>query len=164
MTTAIQAGPLPITMATLYELADGTYSDDPSSGGVPTQVPVTDLLCIDDLDPNGGETTSDLQSLAQDVYHILLEPLGSNLDDPARGVGFAGLLSAPSTKLAAAANICDSQLRKDSRIQGSQTTLVQNSDGSYSVSVQITVAGGVLPLSYTYSKQTGLVVAPGIGG
>jgi hypothetical protein len=163
MTTTYQVpSPLPITTGILYLEPDGTYQLTPSGAPGETQVTVnvTDGVCLDDLDPSGSETTSDLQGLAQDVYHLLLQVLGSNLDAPTLGIGVKNLLSASSLKLAAAASIVDSQLRKDTRIQGSQTTVVQNSDGPYAINIVIVASGTVLPLSYQYSKQTGLVVTP----
>lgn len=161
MTTSYQVPQaLPITTGILFLEPDGSYQL--TASGVPgeTQVTVrvTDAVCLDDLDPSGSETTSDLQALAQDVYHLLLQILGSNLDAPTLGIGIKNLLSASSLKLAAAASIVDSQLRKDARIAGSQTTVVQSSDGSYAINITIVASGTVLPLSYQYSKQTGLVV------
>jgi hypothetical protein len=162
MTTRVNPAPLPQTTATLYQLADGSFSDDPTSGGAPTVVPVTDLLCVDDLDGTGAETTSDLQVLAQDVYHLLEEILASNLDDPTRGLGLPGLLNGTSLQLSVAAHQVDAQLRKDDRIDSSKTILVTNPDGSFDIKIGIVVDGALLPLAYQYSKKGGLVIAPGL--
>jgi hypothetical protein len=150
---------LPVTTVTLYLQVDGTYTEASTgvAGEQPVQVPVNDALCIDDLDPNGNETSSDLQALAQDVYHILLETLGSNLDDPTRGVGIEGALSGSTVKLAALARNCDAQLRKDDRVDSSTTTIILQSDGSYLFKVDITAAGALLPLTYSYTQESGLV-------
>jgi hypothetical protein len=123
---------------------------------------ISDLLCETDLDPNGGETTSDLQTLAQDILHILIEAPGSNPDDPDRGVGCEGLLGNSSANLGAAAGTIDAQLRKDDRIDSSLTTLTTNPDGSYNLTIQVVPTGAVLPLTlnYNYSNATGLVPQP----
>ena len=57
---------LPNSTTTLYQQPDGTYQITASgvSGETPTTVYVTDLVCTDDLDANGAETTSDLQAFA----------------------------------------------------------------------------------------------------
>lgn len=124
----------------------------------PLPLTVSDLVCVDDLDAFGGETQSDLETLAQDVYHLLLERKSSNLDDPTRGIGAEGLLSGSADALAAAPSIIDSQLRKDTRIQASKTTLSQGSDGSYLLAIAIQPVGSLvpLPLKFSYSKATGL--------
>lgn len=152
---------LPQTTVTYYLQPNGTYADTSTgvTGESPILIPVVDAVCLDDLDQNGNETTSDLQVLAQDVYHLLLEAPGSNLDDPTRGVGLDGLLSKPAPDLVAAANTIDAQLRKDKRIGASKTTLTANPDGSYTVSVAIVVNGSLLPLGYLYSSAAGLVKA-----
>lgn len=43
-----------------------------------------DLSCWDDLDEN-EVTITGIDVVAQDLYHVLIEPRGSNLDDPDRG-------------------------------------------------------------------------------
>jgi hypothetical protein len=118
-----------------------------------------DLLFVDDLDPFGQETTSDLQNLAQDVYHLLLELTASNADDETRGVGLSAMLSGTEDQLAAAPKIIDSQLRKDARVLTSTSVLTTQSDGSYLLQISIQPAGGLLPipLTFTYSASQGLV-------
>ena len=152
---------LPQSTATLYLQPDGTYLATSSgvAGEVASLVAVTDAVCVDDLDPNGNETTSDAQALAQDVYHVLLEVVGSNLDDLNRGLGVEGYASAPSSKLALLPSICDSQLQKDTRITSSRTTLVQTSTApmAFTLSIQIIASGEVIPLAFLYTPTTGLV-------
>jgi len=125
-----------------------------------TALPLTvpDLACLDDLDAFGGETASDLQSLAQDVYHLLLERLGSNLDDLTRGIGVEGLLNGSADALAATPAIIDSQLRKDTRILSSRTRLTFQ-DEAYTLAISILPVATLvpLPLSFSYSASTGLV-------
>lgn len=125
----------------------------------PAILPLTypDAVCVDDVDPNGNETLSDLQTLAQDVYHLLLEVPGSNLDDPTRGIGVVGYLSGTSVNLLTLPSLIDGQLAKDDRIDSSQTTVVQNADLSYTITIQLVASGAVVPLSYLYSQADGLV-------
>lgn len=123
-----------------------------------TQLPLTypDLLAEEDLDINAAETTSDLQTLKQDVLHILEEPPGSNIDDPDRGIGVVQLLSGSTIPLAALPGIIDGQLTKDDRIDSSQTTLTQEGDGTFTINIQVGVGGAVVGLSYSYSAVSGL--------
>lgn len=136
-----------------------------SNSNAQSQLPltITDLVCVDDLDPGGSETTSDLQALQQDLYHILVEAFGSNPDDPNRGIGVEGLLGGTSANLQAAASSIDSQFRKDDRVEQSQTTLTYDpSADEYTIGVQVVPVGSLLPLAlgYTYSKGQGLVPTP----
>jgi hypothetical protein len=153
---------LPQSMATLYLQPSGLYeaASTGAIGEVAVVVPITDAVCVDDLDENGNETTTDAQALAQDVYHIFIEVLGSNLDDPNRGLGVDGFASANSTQLASLPSICDSQLQKDTRIAGSKTTLTMTSTNplAFSMSTEIVADGTIIPLDFTYTAQTGLVM------
>lgn len=102
----------------------------------------------DDLDPSGAETSSDLESLEQDVMHVLEENLGSNLADPQKGVGVANYLSGTSVQFAQLPAIIDSQLAQVTRIDNSHTTIQQQPDGSLLVLVNLTVAGAVVALQF----------------
>jgi hypothetical protein len=102
----------------------------------------------DDMDPNGAETDSDLESLIQDVFHILSEVLGSNLADPDDGVGLGDSLSGTSDALLAKAALVDAQLGNVTRITGSQTTIGQQAEGSWLVTVQVVASGSVVPLNF----------------
>lgn len=57
---------------------------------------VPDLVCWDDLDPYGAETTDDLEQYEQDTYHALIQNRGENLADPAAGLGIEDALGGPS--------------------------------------------------------------------
>jgi len=150
----------PQSTATLWLQLDGTYTADSTGaqGELAVQVPLTDAVCYDDLDPYGNETTSDAQALSQDVYHILLEVYGSNLDDLARGIGVESWLSASSAKIAALPSVIDSQLRKDSRITSSRTYLsvLGTSPPSYQINIEIVADGSVIPLAFLLSQAQGL--------
>ncbi len=140
---------------------------------IPPVLPLTyaDLVAIDDLDPLASETTSDLQTLAQDIYHILEEDPGSNLDDPERGVGVIRLLSGDTSVLQTLPHTIESELLKDDRIDQVNCTIVavaaggtfSNGDaapeqGGYELQLQYVPSGSVLPQSLSFAAgQGGLV-------
>ncbi len=123
-----------------------------------------DLVCADDLDPFAGETTSDLQTLEQDVLHVLDEENGSNPDDPERGVGIYNMIGGTVEQLQQMAATIDTQLEKDDRIDSSTTTITDVSTTSeqagafYLISIEVVVDGSVIPLSYDLTP-TGLQVS-----
>ena len=155
---------LPISAATLFLQPDGTYSSSSTgaAGESAITVPITDLVCMDDLDPNGSETTSDLQNLTQDIYHVILETLGANLDDPTRGIGIENVLSASSLDVTALPPIVDRQIELDARVQSSTTTLTQDSGApnSWTILIEVLPVGSVLPIQYSYSSTGRLRVLP----
>jgi phage baseplate assembly protein W len=103
---------------------------------------------LDDLDPSGAETDSDLESLEQDVLHILSEALGSNIADPKSGVDAPSYLNGTLTRLRTMPGIIDAQLANVTRITSSKTTLTQQDDGSYQIAVQVAVGAQVVGLNY----------------
>jgi hypothetical protein len=128
----------------------------------PATLPLTyhDLVCVDDLDPLGRETQSDLETLEQDVLHILEEVLGSNLDDPNRGVGLLSILSGNTTILTNMAATIDGQLTKDTRIDASSTAVTNTGPNAFSVVVTVSVAGSVIGLYYATTAAGGLLPLP----
>ena len=129
---------------------------------------VTDLVCGLDLDANGNETTSDLQSLEQDVLHVLYELLDSNPDDPGRGVGVDQYLSGTIDQLSPLAKQIENQLEVDDRIDTVSCGLIPQPAGSANqvvISIQIGVDGSVLGLQYGWSSNGGVVpLSPVSGG
>lgn len=112
-----------------------------------------------DLDPSGAETDSDLESLENDVLHILMQTLGSNLADPDKGVGVFEYLSGTTIQLEALPAIVDAQLAQVSRIASSTTTLAQQSDGSFTLVSSITVGTDVVDLQFAIGPN-GIAVLP----
>jgi hypothetical protein len=112
---------------------------------------VQELVCVDDVDQFGREVTSDLEALVQDVYHMMIEDPGSNLDLPDRGIGIYSLLSGTTSNMRTIVNRIDQQLPLDDRIDASSTTVTQNPDGSYSINVQLDVDGTVVGIVFDYS-------------
>ncbi len=106
---------------------------------VPLPLTYTDLVCIDDMDPFAAETTSDLQNLIQDIYHVILEDPGSNMDDPERGFGLMSLLSGTVDQFLASASGIDTEVEKDPRVDSSSTVIVQTGRADYPYQIQITI-------------------------
>lgn len=120
-----------------------------------SNLPLTypDIVCIDDVDPYASETTSDFQSLQQDIHHLLLELPGSNPDDPDRGIGVLQYLSGTADDLGKLGGRIDSQLRSDDRVTSSKTTVEQLPTGGFLVSMQINVGPDIIPLQYGVSPN-----------
>lgn len=129
--------------------------------GLPLSAP--ELRWYDDLDSFAAEVASDYEALTQDVYHMLIENPGENLDDPQRGIGVPQMLSGNAANLATICARIDSQLVRDPRIDASKSTLTPLVDGngnaSYFLEVQIAVNGAVITLQYSYTSAGGLVSA-----
>jgi hypothetical protein len=129
---------------------------------------VPDLVCTDDMDLFAGETTSDLQTLQQDVFHILIEAPGSNPDDVTRGVGIERMLSGTENQLANITQTIDAQLQKDDRIDSSKTTLTKLPPGSmlpdgtplpaggYAIDIEIVAGTQVLGVGFSFTADGGL--------
>jgi hypothetical protein len=108
---------------------------------------MVDALCLDDLDANGGELDDPLAELYQDLYHRLIEAPGSNLDDPSRGYGIEGRLSAAGRKDAVGPSIkhgIESELCKDVRVHNARATVTSPADGEYRVEIEIVADEGLL--------------------
>jgi len=118
-----------------------------------------DLVCDVDLDPFGNETTSDLQSLVQDVTHVLVETLGSNPDDPDRGVGIVNYLSGTADSLRGLPGVIEEQLGRDDRITHVDASVEADStrEFNYIIKVNIAVSGTIIDLQYGYSDAAGLI-------
>lgn len=126
-----------------------------------------DLVCVLDLDPNASETTSDLANLTQDIFHVLIELLSSNPDDPDRGVGIDQYLSGTLDDLAKVPRLIENQLDSDDRIDAVSASLVQNAAGSefpFTIAIDIGVNGSVLGLQYGWTSNGGLVPLAPVGG
>jgi hypothetical protein len=103
----------------------------------------------DDLDPSGRETQSDLESLEQDVLHIIGEKLGSNMADKQKGAAALSYLNGNADDLAALPHVIDAQLAQVARISASHSTLTLQDDGTYRLDIEVAVAGVVVGLQYT---------------
>jgi hypothetical protein len=119
---------------------------------------VPDVVCLDDLDAFGRETESDLQTLWQDVYHMLKEVLGSNIDDVSRGIGVDQLLSGSTFPLKTIAARIDQGLAVDDRIDASSTKVETMPDGGFRIDIEISVGAATAGLAYSYSAASGLKV------
>jgi hypothetical protein len=121
-----------------------------------TALPLTyaDLVCSNDVDPTAAETTSDLQNLEQDVLHILIQKKGGNPDDPTRGVDIPNMLNGDTRLLNSLATTIDAEIGDDDRVDGSTTTIVQEANGNWTISILIQVGAAVLPLNFVYDGST----------
>lgn len=129
-----------------------------------SNLPLTypDLVCDVDLDPFATETTSDFQNLVQDVTHVLLELNGTNLDDPQRGVGIETYLSGTQESFNGLIGVIEEQLARDDRITGVTAAISQNTDVSFTITINIAVSGTVLNLQYVWSAVGGLNFISGV--
>lgn len=126
-----------------------------------TTLPLTapDAVCLDDLDALGRETTSDLQSLVQDVYHSLIEDPDSNIDAPGRGVGIYSMLSAGATDpLQSIQRRVAAGILKDDRISTCdvQITPPASATDEYTIALTLGVGSVVLGLQFSFSAAFGL--------
>lgn len=122
---------------------------------------VPDLVCLDDLDKNANETTSDLQTLAQDIFHELIELPHSNPDDPDGGIGADQYLSGTEDQIQALPNIIENVLGRDDRIDAVTAAVVDAPPGSgldKIVTVKVQAGANVLGLQYGWIQ--GQALAP----
>lgn len=132
-----------------------------NSPGLPLTYP--DLVCLEDVDPLGRETTSDLQNLIQDVQHVIEEDLGSNLDDPQRGVGIRNYLSGTQDDLAALPGVIKNQLLRDARIDTCAVSITAPTSAGFVwvIAVDIGVGASVIPLQFGWQLTGALVLLTG---
>lgn len=120
-----------------------------------------DLRWVADMDPFAAETESDLETLEQDVYHLLVQDLGSNLDAPDLGIGVDGYLSGTANALAVLPGVIDRQLAKDDRIDASTTTITPaTEDTNTLIEILLQVGGQVIPINFQWDSTAGLQPYP----
>lgn len=124
---------------------------------VPLPLTYADGLCVLDVDPLGAETTSDLQNLIQDVFHLLITWPGTNPDDPTLGIGVDLYLSGTTKDLDALQKKIPQQLLEDDRIPTCTASVTQEADGSFTLDVEIGVGSSTLGLQYSYTQEGGLL-------
>jgi hypothetical protein len=111
-----------------------------------------DLVCQDDLDEFGGETDDELEQLAQDLLHRLLEDYGSNPDDEERGVGLMSRLSGTDSPTMIA-RLIEADFLNDDRVLTCVATVALvgagNTGAVATLSITITTTDGLLKLGYT---------------
>lgn len=98
---------------------------------------ILDLDCYDDLDELGGELTDPLDVLEQDNFHRLIEPPGSNIDDPAAGLGLPLLVSGSSNDIASLGPRIEGELLKDKRNQDVSALVLEVERGVYDITITI---------------------------
>lgn len=105
-----------------------------------------DLVCFDDVDNFAAEYNDPVAELEQDLYHRLLEPRGSNIDDPDRGLGLEDALSGvldPNLK-----NRIEAELRKDDRVIAAVATItaLDATGARYRIDIDIQPSGEIVLL------------------
>jgi hypothetical protein len=103
-----------------------------------------DIVCWDDLDLYGAELDDPQAELAQDLYHRLIEPRGSNLDDPDRGIGLDDALS--GTYDPDLPRRIETEFRKDDRVAAVVATVTEISEGVFRVEIEIEADGELVPI------------------
>lgn len=111
-----------------------------------------DLVCLDDLDEFASETDDEIELLAQDVKHRLLEEYGSNPDDEDRGVGIMSRLSGTDDPIMIG-RLIEADLVKDERILTCAAQIERTDAGNAgsfaTVDITITTTDGLLTLGYS---------------
>lgn len=120
---------------------------------IPLPLAYSDLVLIDDMDPFAAETTSDIQNLIQDCYHVVLQEKGSNPDDETRGFGLMSRLSGTLAEFVASASDLDAELEKDPRLDSSSTVIRESGIEAYPYELKITIV--VDGTQYGVSMQAG---------
>ncbi len=121
-------------------------------GKVALPLTYPDLVCLDDLDPFAQETTSDLETLVQDMHHLLVQLPGSNPDLPDSGVGVQMYLSGTSQNLQGLSAKIVEQFTRDNRIDTCTADIAQQANGMWLLAVSIGVDGNTIPLEYGWQN------------
>lgn len=119
---------------------------------------MVDALCLDDLDQFGTELDDPLAELYQDLYHRIIEPPGSNIDDPNRGFGLEGKLSAGVRHGGIAPWIkvgLENELRKDDRVRDVRATITDTGNGECRIEIAVVADEGKIGITLV-SDGTGV--------
>lgn len=124
-----------------------------------------DLVWRDDLDEFASETDDELEQLAQDLEHRLLEEYGSNPDDEDRGVGLMSRLSG-SDEPAKIARLIEADFHKDERVLTCVVNVALTGEKASGVlanlDITVSTSDGLLKLGYAANADgtlTGGVVS-----
>jgi hypothetical protein len=105
-----------------------------------------EIRCFDDMDPYGAEVSDAFEDLVQDCYHRLIEPPGSNIDDPARGLGLEDMLSGPIDSISGLKKKIENELEKDDRVTSAAATITEIDSNSFRIDIRIVADEQVLGL------------------
>lgn len=115
-----------------------------------------ELVCRDDLDEFASETDDELDQLAQDLEHRLLEEYGSNPDDEDRGVGLVSRLSG-SDNPTMIGRLIEADFCKDERVLTCVAVVTLAGSGNAgsvaTVDVTVTTNDGLLKLGYSVTAD-----------
>ena len=115
-----------------------------------------DLVAWDDLDSTGAELNDPIAELEQDLYHRIIEPLGSNIDDPTRGFGIYRRLNKPFD--AKIGKLLELELLNDERLDSCTVTVTDTGNGTYIIQIDGTADGAALGLTLATTPSTVAVV------
>lgn len=94
-----------------------------------------EIRAFDDVDRFGAETEDELENLEQDLFHRLIEPRGSNIDDPDRGLGLEDMLSGPvDSRLKKKIEV---ELLKDERVTAVTAEITEIEEGSFRIEISV---------------------------
>lgn len=104
-----------------------------------------DIRCLDDMTLFADECDSELEELEQDVYHVLIQEAGTNLDDPLRGLGLDDLLSSDDSTLDGIASRAEVEVAlHDDRIVSTSAQLVRDENGDPRLELQVVPSDATL--------------------
>jgi hypothetical protein len=97
-----------------------------------------DLRWLDDMQIDAAETSGDEEELEQDVYHVIEQDYGTNIDDPERGLGIANMSSqALTTSTKQWETKSDTEVAKDDRCKRVTSTIEVSDDGSTWIRIEV---------------------------
>lgn len=118
-----------------------------------------ELVCRDDLDEFASETDDELDQLAQDLEHRLIEEYGSNPDDEDRGVGLLSRLSG-SDSPAMIGRLIEADFHKDPRVLTCVALVTVSGSGNAgalaTLDITVTTGDGLLKLGYSVAADGAL--------
>jgi hypothetical protein len=105
-----------------------------------------DLAWLSDMDPFASETDDDLDELEQDIVHVIDQDLGSNPDDPTRGLGVGNSSSkALAQNPASITQAAENEVQKDDRVDSCSAMIsVDASTGIVTLDLTIQVNDDIL--------------------
>ncbi len=116
-----------------------------------------ELRCLEDMSAFADECVDDLEEIEQDVYHVLVERTGTNLDDLERGLAVDDMLSDSTTVLDGLPTKTEAELGKDDRISAVACKLTTDADGNPRLEVTIQPTDEVLGTRTLVVDDGGLV-------
>ena len=99
-----------------------------------------------------------LEDVSANVSNVVVTTTAASSPNN-RGVGIMTYLSGTVAKLQGLPHRIDQEFEQDPRVVQSSTSLIQQADGSYLITTQLQVVGGVFGLAWSWS-QAGIASIP----